>query len=645
MIIGVETSALTPKPTGTSRYIQCFLDQLRLTDHEVKTFTPFVTERNRSESNHFGSWQRHWYRTFRLADEMHQGGVDAGIFPNYLMPAGFQKRAAVVIHDLSFLSHPQFYSRKFVWYYSDQIRRTLKQDPLIVTLTEHTRHEIRKHLAWPDEKIQLVQAYSHMKRPEVIISRPEDCQPYFLFVGHIEPRKNLGRLLEAFLRWKQESENDMELRIIGDVWIPKRDVAAMLRRYQGHESIRFMGYVPDEELFTWYAHASAVVHVSLAEGFGFPVLEAMHFGTPIVCSRDSAMEEIAGGRAVTVDPSDTASIARGLELVSRQESLAPVYDIPFSEQRMKRQIDRLVDHLLVRNLCRIGDVEPRAASLEQAVQKTLIFASIFQSGISRDVLRRRLMDVSCTEEELNQAIETLAADGNVVLDGHELRLVRPADATLSAGKTRKISDRTRRRVLLFLKRVPFVHCITASGGFVHGSHLKSEDMDFFVITKPHTVYLVYFMIHMVSLALRWRGILCPNYLVDATALRISHQQDFYTAHQIVCLRSIKNDAGLREFHQMNQWVRAYFPNFDTTPSAVAFHSSLYRFLRPLNLGLMRMYRLIWKKRMARAVPGALQLSPHVIKLHLNDHRPLVKSLFEKAWQQFECSSQTTKIPA
>jgi glycosyltransferase involved in cell wall biosynthesis len=131
---------------------------------------------------------------------------------------------------------------------------------------------------------------------------------YVLAVGTLEPRKNLSRLVEATRRL------GVELRVVGATGWGRVEV--------GGVGVRWLGRVGDDDLARLYRGAAVVAYPSLYEGFGFPVLEAMACGAPVVTSRGGATEEVAGGAAVLVDPLDPAAIAAGIEeALSRREEL------------------------------------------------------------------------------------------------------------------------------------------------------------------------------------------------------------------------------------------------------------------------------------------------------------------------------------
>ncbi len=141
-------------------------------------------------------------------------------------------------------------------------------------------------------------------------------KPYLLFVGCIEPRKNLERVLDA---WDSlaEARADYELVVAGPLGWSSERMGARLR--QPGAGVRYLGYVPEEDLPALMAGAAVLLYPSHYEGFGFPVVEAMAAGTPVVTSNGSSLAEISGGAALLVDPRSTGEIAEA----ARQVLFAP----------------------------------------------------------------------------------------------------------------------------------------------------------------------------------------------------------------------------------------------------------------------------------------------------------------------------------
>jgi len=146
-------------------------------------------------------------------------------------------------------------------------------------------------------------------------------RPYFLFVGTLEPRKNLKRLVEAYAGLDEEVRNQTLLVIAGGKGWGAVDLAALVEKLGVTRHVRLTGYVSESELATLYAHARFLAMPSVYEGFGLPLVEAMSLGVPVLTSNVSSLPEVAGDAAVLVDPLVTASIAHGLSSLLTDQQL------------------------------------------------------------------------------------------------------------------------------------------------------------------------------------------------------------------------------------------------------------------------------------------------------------------------------------
>jgi glycosyltransferase involved in cell wall biosynthesis len=218
------------------------------------------------------------------------------------------------IHDLSFLVYPEHFSRAGRRFFGQVLRRTRERADLVLCSSRATlKHCARAGL----ERGRLRHVPLGVRAPvvreeEVVRVRKEYglSGPYVLWTGTIEPRKNLRRLLEAW----GSVRSDAELVLVG----PR----GWNEELEERPGVRMLGFVPWDDLGALYAGAEAFVFPSLMEGFGFPVLEAMAQGTPVVTSRGTSTEELAHDAGVLVDPRDPGDIARGLERVLREPALA-----------------------------------------------------------------------------------------------------------------------------------------------------------------------------------------------------------------------------------------------------------------------------------------------------------------------------------
>jgi alpha-1,3-rhamnosyl/mannosyltransferase len=185
-------------------------------------------------------------------------------------------------------------------------RRAVRRADLLLTLSESARADIESVLGVPREKIRVTYLGGPPLDPE-----PSSKEPYFLFVGGTEKRKNLAAVLEAF-----KSVEGFELRVVG------ANKASPVHDARHEQSgVRWLGFVGEEQLVELYRHATALVFPSRYEGFGLPVLEAMARRTPVIASNSSSLPEVARGAAVLVDPDDVDALRDAMRRVADDEAL------------------------------------------------------------------------------------------------------------------------------------------------------------------------------------------------------------------------------------------------------------------------------------------------------------------------------------
>lgn len=146
-------------------------------------------------------------------------------------------------------------------------------------------------------------------------------RPYFLFVGTLEPRKNLRRLLAAFASLPRDLREATLLVVAGGQGWGGVDLDALRAEYQLERQVVVTGYVSDAQLATLYAHARFLAMPSLYEGFGLPLVEAMQYGTPVLVSDSSSLPEVAGDAGMLVDPLDVRAMAEALALLIREDAV------------------------------------------------------------------------------------------------------------------------------------------------------------------------------------------------------------------------------------------------------------------------------------------------------------------------------------
>ncbi|MGB2876239.1 MAG: glycosyltransferase family 1 protein [Gaiellaceae bacterium] len=228
--------------------------------------------------------------------------------PSQRAPIRSAVPVVVTIHDLAVLRHPETFNAWTRAYSRATLPGVVRAAARVIAVSEFTRRELVELLGVPEEKIRVIpNGVGEPFRPEGEAERGD----YVLAVSTLEPRKNLERLVEAF---GHAELNGTQLVVAGARgW---GDV-----RVSG-KGVRWLGGVTDEQLARLYRGAGCVAYVSLYEGFGLPVLEAMACGAPVVTTRNGAAEELTEGAAVLVDPLDPEAIAAGLaEALERRAEL------------------------------------------------------------------------------------------------------------------------------------------------------------------------------------------------------------------------------------------------------------------------------------------------------------------------------------
>lgn len=651
MKLGIDTSALTCKATGTSRFISCLLEQALSPGNEIITFKP---DNSISKMIPFlripwavkhSGLKKHLYRNFILKHQMNNAEVDCGIFPDYFMPPGFMKPSAVIIHDLSFITHPQFYSKAFIKFYLHEIKKTLAQKPMIITISEYSKDQINKYLSIPKEKIFLLQAYSDFPGKNIFSKNGKPMRPYFLYVGHVEPRKNLIFLAENFIRWNEDRKAGFKLKIIGELWIKSPEIKLMLNKYKNHPDIEFTGYIEEEKLDEAYRNASAFVHTSFVEGFGMPVLEAMHYGLPVLCTSGSATEEISSPYSIPVDPDNNESLIGGFDIIYSKILKNPryKYQIKYSPAMMQSQLNFILENLQRKIKSIHYPVIKKSPGAEEAVEKTLLYARLFNTGVKKENLHKHLFDVKLSSARLDEIVENLKGKKKIISEKGILYLNNHFTSSYKSNSHYSTGNEKSRKLLKLLKKLPFISLISFSGGTAHYGFENHDDIDLFIITKPNTAYITYFIIHLLSLLFNARKELCANYLIDESNIEIKNPKDFYTAHQIITLVPFNNEPLLHYFWKKNEWVKEFFPNFPLPPAGEIKTSRFYITFKPLNKILKSFYILLYKNLITKTInSGSLRLTDECIKLHTNDYRFKTAIDFAKAWDEYITSSH--KLP-
>lgn len=228
------------------------------------------------------------------------------------------KNQALMIHDMAFIKHPEWFSKKFVLYYKLLIPRLIKKMKFIMTVSEFSKSEIIRYFKIdPNEIIVLPLWLNEMFVEQINSPMITEKDPYILSVSSIEPRKNYLTLLKIFLGMKNP---DISLFVAGGfAKVFAKDLE--LQSYQQYSHIKFLGRCTDWELIKLYQRALFFCSMSFYEGFGLPALEAMACGCPLLLSDIPAHREVCGDAAIYADPNDYDDLLQKMKLLTHDKDL------------------------------------------------------------------------------------------------------------------------------------------------------------------------------------------------------------------------------------------------------------------------------------------------------------------------------------
>lgn len=234
--------------------------------------------------------------------------------------------SVVTIADMTFFSHPQHHTRMKQVYFKCMIPQSLRRAKKVITISDNTKKDIINVININANKIKTIylgvdaRFYPQEKETvNAILEKYKIASPYILFVGMLEPRKNVEGLLQAFAMLKDKRKHN--LIIVGKKGWRYEELFKLAQEEGIRNDVVFAGYVPDEDLPGLYAGATCFVYPSFYEGFGIPIVEAMACGCPVITSNNSSMQEIAGDAAVLVDPYNKEEIKDAIGSIINNKGL------------------------------------------------------------------------------------------------------------------------------------------------------------------------------------------------------------------------------------------------------------------------------------------------------------------------------------
>ncbi len=284
-----------------------------------------------------------WYLWFEysITEVLKRYKADFFLSPDGYLSLSSGIPSLPVIHDLNFMHRPKdlpWLTRNYYqWFFSKFANKAVR----IATVSDFSRNDISRTFGIPDEKIDVVyngagEIYKPLNHEEKIDAKNEFSggHDFFLYVGSLQPRKNICGLLKAYESFRSKGGRPVKLIITGEKMFSYQKMNKILTDMRFSGEVIFTGHKEPPELRRLYGAALAFVYIPFFEGFGIPVLEAMNCNTPVITSNRSSLPEVVGNAALLVDPESEKSIVEGMQRIASDENYRKTL-IGRSENRTK----------------------------------------------------------------------------------------------------------------------------------------------------------------------------------------------------------------------------------------------------------------------------------------------------------------------
>lgn len=584
-------------------------------------------------------------------------------FTNFLAPVATSAPYVVTFHDMSLQLMPEYHTLKKRWMTASLMPEVARRARLIITPSESARRDVSRVLGTPPEKIRVIpHAADPLFRPvtdEASFARVGERyglrRPYLLYVGTLEPRKNVARALAAFASLRTRYP-EHSFYLVGDLGWQYQEVLDSVERLGLQDRVKRLGYVDEHDLPTLYSYAELFVYPSLYEGFGFPVLEAMACGAPVLTSNSSSLAEIGRGAALLVDPRRVEAIASAMD---RGLTHGPERDAwirrgrqraaSYSWEKTTSATLAVYEEAAERRALRDRGGAPVSMSRARAILETVAYGSVFDFPMKREEIHRALMGIALEPDEIDSLLRSHPS--------LRARVERRGPYYCLRGRGRQIPERwsreraTRQLIarhaefLALVRRCPFVRMVALSGAAAHGN-ATDEDIDLFIVTAPGHAWAVALALFLAAKLAGVRRTMCMNYLLSERAMGLE-ERDPFTANQIVGLKLLGGRECYLRFVRANAWGSRFYPNFwkhyrHWLPSAppagtlwveIVLRVGIDRLLEGVGRLVLGTY-LRWRHRRAGR-PAAVKLEPERIKLHFRDHGQPLTERIESVLEEIE----------
>jgi glycosyltransferase involved in cell wall biosynthesis len=619
-------------------------------------------------------------------------------------------RTVSTFHDVAFFLYPHLYPLTKRFYFRHAIVRALAAADAVVSVSHSTADEVRRLFdgqgsasGFDAGKLHVV----HSGVDDKFFSPVSDTQmrqvreryaltaPYILFLGTGEKRKNLPLLIRAFSRLRERGHRDLLLVLAGQPCNGRSEAEKAIAAENLGNSVRRLGYVPDADVLPLYHGAKLFALPSVHEGFGFPILEAMACGVPVLAADNSAMREIVANAGMLCSGDAQAwaqKMARLLEDANLRQKLADcgrrrakefswqqtaqatlaVYESLQSAPRRALPLNSslvLEPHpalsAMPRNGASNGTTKllsragTNGADIDLAVLKTLAYADLFDYPLDAEEIYHGLFACDASFPAVKTALQNWKTRGLIQQNGRFFFI---------RGRTKIVGLRQQRReysrhllqkhawLLRLITKFPFVRSVALSGASVFENCKKNDDIDLFILTASHRLWTVYAGLVVLLKSLGKRKTVCINCLLDLDHFGID-DRDFFVAHQIAFLQPLSGTEHFQKFQLANSWIREYLPQSplrspdgssgkliassasSMMPSASSWLKKAiekilsWRIFDYLEHRIFQLYRRRIHNLTGHLSPDSVVVQPGRIKLFTNNHRHRVTNALQLRLQE------------
>ena len=324
--------------TGIKTYIECLCDEIERQEYEDFEFILSPSRRTIRNSTFFkgktASWKNLLYQGIYFFRKLivlpwlsFRYQADLVFSPDIISPIWARGKKASVIHDAFFWENPSHYHPVWLKVYLTLLSAGLKRNAHVITVSEHSKKQLQKHLKRPKLSVDVVYPSSNLTRQTVTETPPLIKRPYFLHVGVMEKRKNLSTLVRAFADFVSHPDfMDYQLVLVGQKGPRKHlddydNIQSLIQQHQLEEKVILTGYVSQAALENYYQHALSYVFPSLNEGFGMPILEAFSYGLPVIIANQGSLVEVGGDAVLKVANNTVEGFKEALALLAKDTQL------------------------------------------------------------------------------------------------------------------------------------------------------------------------------------------------------------------------------------------------------------------------------------------------------------------------------------